>query len=74
MTNESELKTNAHSKPNWSTATPANSVPSVRVAACVVWVSELAMWSSSGVVMVGRIAERQLLKKGEANMSNALKA
>ena len=31
------------------------------------------MCNSSGVVMVGRIAERPLLKKGDANISSALK-
>jgi hypothetical protein len=39
----------------------------------VVWVSELAVCNSSRVAMDGRIAERPLVKKGEASISNALR-
>ncbi len=38
----------------------------------VVWVSELAVCSSSLVAMVGRIEERPLVKNGEASISSAL--
>ena len=53
-------------------AVPAAKVPMVMVVHCVVWVSELAVCSSSRVVMVGRMAERPLVKNGDANISSAL--
>ena len=43
-----------------------------RVVACVVWVSELAVCSSSRVAMAGRIAARPALKNGDAPISSAL--
>lgn len=45
----------------------------VMVVHWVVWVSELAVCSSSLVVMVGNMADRPLVKKGDANISNPLK-
>ena len=51
---------------------PASIVPAVSVAHWVVWVRELAACSSSALAMVGRMAARPLVKKGEANMSPAL--
>jgi len=47
-------------------------VPTVRVAHCVVWVSELAACRSLGPATAGRMAARPLLKNGEANISTAL--
>jgi hypothetical protein len=44
----------------------------VSVVHAVVWVSELAVCNSSRVAMVGRMAERPAVKKGEAPISNAL--
>jgi len=38
----------------------------------VVWVSELAVWSSSLEAMAGRTEARPEVKKGEANMRAAL--
>jgi hypothetical protein len=38
----------------------------------VVWVSELAVCSSSRVAMAGRMAERPAVKKGEAPINSAL--
>ena len=47
-------------------------VPIVSVVHCVVWVSELAVCSSSGLAMVGRMDARPLVKNGEANISSPL--
>ena len=44
----------------------------VSVVHCVVWVSELAVCSSSLVAMLGRMAARPLVKNGEASISSAL--
>ena len=44
----------------------------VRVIHCVVWVSEFAVCSSALFAMVGRMAERPLVKNGDANISRAL--
>jgi hypothetical protein len=48
-------------------------VPSTSVLHCVVCVSELAVCSSERLAMLGRIAERPLVKNGDANISNPLK-
>ena len=71
-TKDSELITNAQRYPSQAALYPASSVPTVRVAHCVVWVRELAACSSSGVAMVGRIAARPAVKNGEANIRPAL--
>src|SRR6202167_4220351 len=71
-TKESELSTNAQANPNRATANPASMVPAVSVAHWVVWVSELAVCSSSLLAMAGKIAARPLLKKGETNISRPL--
>ncbi len=44
----------------------------VRVVHCVAWVKELAVCSSSPVAICGRMADRPLVKNGEANISRAL--
>ena len=55
-----------------ATTVAPRKVPTVSVIHWVVCVSELAVWISSGLAIVGRIAERPAVKKGEATMSNAL--
>ena len=52
---------------------PPKNAPIVSVIHCVVCVSELAVCSSSLLAMVGRIADRPLVKNGEANISSALR-
>jgi hypothetical protein len=44
----------------------------VSVVQLVVWVSELAVCNSSLLAMVGRMADRPLVKNGDANISSAL--
>ena len=51
---------------------PASMVPMVSVVHWVVWVSELAVCSSSLLAMTGRMDERPLVKNGDANISRAL--
>src|ERR1035441_8804583 len=70
--NESELPKNAHWYPNCITLAPPRKVPMVSVVHCVVWVSELAVCSSSLVAIDGRIDARPLVKNGEASISRAL--
>ncbi len=54
------------------TLVPPRNAPMVSVIHCVVCVSELAVCSSSLFAMVGRMADRPLVKNGEANISSAL--
>ena len=55
-----------------ATLMPASRAPMVRVVHWVVWVSELAVCSSSRVAMEGRIEARPAVKNGEAAISSAL--
>ena len=55
-------------------AAPPRNVPTVNVIQDVVCVSAFAVCNCSGVAIRGRIAERPLLKNGEANMSAPLNA
>ena len=71
-TNDAQLRTNAVWYPNAAALNPAATVPMVNVVHCVVWVSELAVCSSSALAMDGRIADRPLVKNGDANISSAL--
>src|SRR5512138_1432667 len=68
--NEAELATKAHLYPNCMVLMPPSIVPMVRVSQAVVWVNALAVWSSSGVLMRGKIALRPLVKNGEANIKS----
>src|SRR5271154_7279383 len=70
--NDSPLKTKAHLYPNCMTLVPPRKVPMVSVVHWVVCVSELAVCSSCLLAMVGRIAERPLVKNGEASIRSAL--
>ena len=47
-------------------------VPITSVVHCVVCVTEFAVWSSSRLAIVGRMADRPLVKNGEANISSPL--
>jgi len=49
-------------------------VPTVSVAHWVVWVRAFAVWSSSRLAMLGRMAARPLVKNGDANISKPLSA
>ena len=49
-----------------------SNAPTASVIQPVVWVSELAVCSSSSVAMAGRMAERPLVKNGDASISSAL--
>ena len=69
---KASCRTNAHWYPNCITLAPPRKVPMVSVVHCVVWVSELAVCSSSLVAMDGRIEARPLVKNGEASISSAL--
>src|SRR5712691_12398578 len=71
--NDRALNRNAGLKPSLETMAPAANAPIASVAHPVVWVMELAVYSSSPVATVGRIADLPLVKNGEANMSTALK-
>ena len=71
--NDTLLRTNAASYPNAAALNPAAIVPIVNVVHCVVCVSELAVCSSSALAMEGRMAERPLVKNGDANISSALR-
>ena len=71
---ESALTRNAHSKPSFATATPPVRAPMVRVVHWVVWVRVFAAWRSVLSAIAGRIAERPLVKKGDANIRSALRA
>src|SRR5207253_1448416 len=62
--NERALNRNAGLNPILATIAPAVKVPMVSVAHAVVWVMELAVCISSRVVMVGRMADLPLVKKG----------
>ena len=70
--NDRALNANAHLYPNWATLAPPRNAPTVSVVHCVVCVSELAVCNSSWLAMVGRIADRPLVKNGDANISSAL--
>src|SRR5204863_5391738 len=70
--NENELIANAHAYPSLAALHPANTVPAVSVAHCVVCVSEFAVCNSCGLAIAGRIAARPLVKNGDANISAPL--
>ena len=70
--NDIALAKNAQRKPRAATLAPPRNVPRVRVVQPVVWVSEFAVCSSYLVAMDGKMAERPLVKNGEAPISKPL--
>ncbi len=71
--NDSELNRNADSYPKRAAVVPPKNAPIVSVIHPVVCVSEFAVCSSSSVAIEGRIADRPLVKNGEAMNNSALK-